>query len=350
LGEPTLQRRRQEALLDYLREEIRLEEEGIGQDVLEARYLANPEYQLTVRHLVLLVEEGDSEEDRASDRARAQEALERIQAGEPFDEVAGEVSEEPGAADRGGLLRPGRRGSWVDAFWDAASVLEVGEVSPVVESPYGFHVIKLEDRSPVPFPEARRRVVREVANLLPPREERIQTWSDSVRQLGTVDTTALRRAWQGASESLFVMANEWLGSREAETAFGSWPGGTVTGRELRTFFLAHDRATWEQVSQDGWEGVLQVTREATFRGCLATIAGTMDLRIPPEAEGQIEGEWMELVNAWEGAFGFREGMTPEEIRLQAMEGAASTAQSTRIAREQVRSWGPLLLAAYPLGP
>jgi hypothetical protein len=350
LGEPTLYRRRQETLLDYLREEVLLQAEGIGDDVLEARYLTDPEYELTVRHLVVLSDEVDPEETRDASRRRAEAALERIQAGEPFPEVAGEVSQEPGAAERGGLLQPGRRGSWVDEFWEAASALEVGEVSPVVASPYGFHVIKLDNRNPVPFQESRRSVVQEVVRLLPPQDLDLQAWSDSVTQGLTVDTAALSMGWETASGSLFLLANDWLRSQEAETALGSWPGGALTGRDLRSFLLAQNRTVWESLSQQGWVAVLRVAREATRVAQLASVAGSRGLRITPETEAQIEGEWLEILNGWAAAFGFREGMRPEEVRVRALAGASSTVQSVRIARDGVRAWGPLLLAAYPLGP
>lgn len=350
LGEPTLQRRRQETLLDYLREEVLLEAEGIGDEILEARHLTDPEYEITVRHLVVLSDEGDPEEARDAGRRRAEEALERIRAGESFPEVAGEVSEEPGASERGGLLQPGRRDSWVDEFWEAASALEVGEVSPVVASPYGFHVIKLDSRSPVPFQEVRRSVVREVVGLLPPRDLDLQAWSDSVTQSVTVDTAALSRGWEAASGSLFLLANEWLRSEEAKTAIGSWPGGALTGTDLSRFFLAQNRTVWEALSQEGWAAVLRVAHEATRVAQLASVAGSMGLRIPPEVEAQIEREWLEILNGWAGAFGFREGMRPEDVRVRALAGASSTVQSVRIARDGVRAWGPLLLAAYPLGP
>ena len=53
----------------------------------------------------------------------AEEARQRALAGEDFAALAGEYSEEPGAAERGGLLQPGREGTWVDPFWQAALAL-----------------------------------------------------------------------------------------------------------------------------------------------------------------------------------------------------------------------------------
>ena len=162
-GEPILAEARQGLLVERLREETALEARGITEANLEARYAVNPDHELTVRHLVILSERWRPQAERDRARNRAERALERARAGEPFPELAGEVSEEPGAEARGGLLDPGREGSWVDEFWNAASALEVGAISGVVETEYGFHVLRLDAREPVPFAEARSRVVAEVA-------------------------------------------------------------------------------------------------------------------------------------------------------------------------------------------
>lgn len=163
VGEPILAEGRDELLVERLRQETALEAGGITDADLEARYAESPEEELTVRHLVILTERWRPEAERQQARSRAEQALDRARAGESFPELAGAVSEEPGAEARGGLLEPGREGSWVDEFWDAASALEVGAISGVVETEYGFHVLRLDAREPVPFAQARSRVVAELA-------------------------------------------------------------------------------------------------------------------------------------------------------------------------------------------
>ncbi|HVH42190.1 MAG TPA: peptidylprolyl isomerase [Labilithrix sp.] len=72
---------------------------------------------------------------------RAQEARAKLEEGTPFGEVVAAYSEEPGAATREGSLGSIERTSVVPAFADAAFELKAGEVSHVVETDFGFHVI-----------------------------------------------------------------------------------------------------------------------------------------------------------------------------------------------------------------
>jgi parvulin-like peptidyl-prolyl isomerase len=75
-------------------------------------------------------------------RGKAEDLLKRARAGEDFDKLAKENSEEPGAKESGGDLGWFGRGRMVKAFEDAAFALKDNEISDIVESQFGFHIIQ----------------------------------------------------------------------------------------------------------------------------------------------------------------------------------------------------------------
>ncbi len=79
---------------------------------------------------------------KADAKKRAEEALAKARKGDDFTALVRAYSDEPGAADRLGSLGKFKHGAMVKPFADAAFKLKVGEISDVVETDFGFHVIK----------------------------------------------------------------------------------------------------------------------------------------------------------------------------------------------------------------
>lgn len=77
----------------------------------------------------------------------AKKILERVKAGEDFNALAKKYSTDPSAADNSGNLGYFRHGEMVEAFEQAAFALKPGEISELVKSDYGYHIIKVEDKT-----------------------------------------------------------------------------------------------------------------------------------------------------------------------------------------------------------
>jgi len=83
-------------------------------------------------------------------KALAEAALQRLKAGESFDKVAKEVSQDASSAKKGGLIGPFKKGDLVKEFEEVAMSLKVGEMSGIVETSYGYHIILKVSQTPLP--------------------------------------------------------------------------------------------------------------------------------------------------------------------------------------------------------
>ncbi|GAB4318269.1 MAG: hypothetical protein Kow0059_11650 [Candidatus Sumerlaeia bacterium] len=114
-------------------------------------YERNPELhsrpaQARVRHILLLTT-GLGEDEKIRKRNRAQEALRRLREGADFAAVAAEFSDDPSAQNGGdyGWIKAGAADPLVEK---AVFSLQPGQISDIVESPYGFHIFKVEEKRP----------------------------------------------------------------------------------------------------------------------------------------------------------------------------------------------------------
>lgn len=104
--------------------------------------------QVHVSHILLRADEGDEVQEKQA-LEKANEIRDLVIAGEDFEELAKEFSQDVSSAKRGGVLPLFTQGRMVAPFELAAFELkEVGEISQPVKSPYGYHLIKLYEKKP----------------------------------------------------------------------------------------------------------------------------------------------------------------------------------------------------------
>jgi peptidyl-prolyl cis-trans isomerase D len=122
------------------------------------------EKQVHARHILIKAEESASEADKAAARKRAEDLAARARKGEDFAALAKQHSEDSGSAKKGGDLGWNPKGRMVKPFDDAQFALAPGAISDVVQSQFGFHVIKVEGtrEGDVPLAEAKRELAEKL--------------------------------------------------------------------------------------------------------------------------------------------------------------------------------------------
>jgi peptidyl-prolyl cis-trans isomerase D len=125
--------------------QIQITDERLAQYYEDHKEEFRQDEQVRARHILFKVAQQAAAAEEAKVRAEAEAALQRIQAGEDFAEVARQTSQDPASAQQGGDLGFFARGAMVKSFEDVAFALRPGEVSDPVRTEFGYHLIKVEE-------------------------------------------------------------------------------------------------------------------------------------------------------------------------------------------------------------
>ncbi|HZR80848.1 MAG TPA: SurA N-terminal domain-containing protein [Candidatus Binatia bacterium] len=127
--------------------------------------LFNEQEQVRARHILVKVDAGADDDTKAKARKKAEDLLAKVKAGGDFAALAKKNSDDTASAANGGDVGLFGRGRMTPEFQKAAFALDVGAVSDVVETPFGFHIIKVEEHRPgglKPLDQVRDQVVDNV--------------------------------------------------------------------------------------------------------------------------------------------------------------------------------------------
>jgi len=126
----------------YLEQELASQTE-VTEDEIMAAY--QEDKTASVRH-ILLKTQGLSDSAKQEVRKKMEKILARARRGEDFARLVKKYSEDPGSKNKGGLYENFGRGVMVKPFEDAAFTVPVGQISDIIETRFGYHILKVEDR------------------------------------------------------------------------------------------------------------------------------------------------------------------------------------------------------------
>jgi peptidyl-prolyl cis-trans isomerase C len=153
--------------LEYLDKVIskqaRVSEEDIQKYYEENKERFSLKESVRARHILIKTNKTMTEQDREAAKKKLENILDQIKKGSDFAELASQYSEDTATNIKGGDLGFFNRGRMVPQFEHAAFSLNPGEVSGIIETAYGYHIIKVEERRPEttkPLSEVKNMIVK----------------------------------------------------------------------------------------------------------------------------------------------------------------------------------------------
>jgi len=184
---------RQDMAIAKLIETEIAEKAAVKPDQVQDFYAKNPDQfkqdeRVRASHILIAFPEKADAAAKAQAKAKADQVLQDVKAGKDFAALAKQHSQDPGSAVNGGDLGFFQKGQMVGPFNDVAFTLAPGAVSDVVETQFGYHIIKVAEKQPsrtVPLEEVRPQVEQYLQNQN--RNQQTEAFVKSLRSKGKVE-------------------------------------------------------------------------------------------------------------------------------------------------------------------
>ncbi|HYW09678.1 MAG TPA: peptidylprolyl isomerase, partial [Longimicrobium sp.] len=186
-----------------------------------------PGPQVRARHILLKVAADAAQPARDAIKQRAEQLQAQAAGGADFAALARQHSEDT-SKEQGGDLGFFGKGQMVAPFEQAAFALQPGQVSRVVESPFGYHVIKVEERKQQPLPPEQRAQFRGMLA----RNAQGESVKKFVDSLTTASKVEVQTGAVKAVKELAVLDDLKLRGRAASRTLVQYSGGEVTAGEI----------------------------------------------------------------------------------------------------------------------
>ena len=145
-----------------------------------------PDGLIKTSHILIKADQQAPQAEWDAAKLRADSIYNALKAGADFAELAKQLSQDPGSARQGGELPFVQRGQLVKEFEDAAFALQPGEMSQVVKSSFGYHIIRMDERKMLEPFEFHHDAIMKFMEQRNMRDEIAQQKVDSlVKEIGT---------------------------------------------------------------------------------------------------------------------------------------------------------------------
>jgi hypothetical protein len=231
-----------------------------------------------LQHILFRVESNAVPEVRNAARRKATSALARVKRGSDFGALASQLSEDPGSKADRGFLPPSPKGKFVTAFDSAGWTLAPGAVSGVVETPFGYHIIKRPDQD-----AARERITTYLAQSAGTRLDSI--YMDSLAQTKEIKVA------RGAAAAMRSAGEDPEKARKSKKTLVSFKGGELTVAEFMRWVQALPPQYVAQLKQADDSMLTQFAKILTQNVLLLRQADSAGIQVTAEEWQGLQGRY-----------------------------------------------------------
>jgi parvulin-like peptidyl-prolyl isomerase len=249
--------------------------------------------EIRARHILFRMPPDASPAVQQEVRQRAEAVRQQAVAGADFAQLAAQHTEEPGGDQSGGDLGYFGPNQMVQPFEEAAFRLQPGEISGLVETPFGIHIIKVEDRRSTPFEDVREQF-REmlVGERVGGAEEAYLTQLTDARQIQVQDGAV------AVARELAAKPGAALSRRAGQRVLVRYQGGALTAQEYLSLMQQRPAAQRSQIAAASDEQLEDWLRLLARDEILIEEARNRGLAAPQEEQDSARRELREqLVEA-----------------------------------------------------
>lgn len=243
-----------------------------------------------LQHILFRVSPNAVPEVRNVARKKASATLGRLKRGADFSTLASELSEDPGSRMEHGYLPASPKGKFVTAFDSAGWSLAPGAMSGVVETPFGYHIIKRPDQS-----TARERVISYLAESAGTRLDSI--YMDSLALIRKIKVA------RGAAAAMREAGENPDAARRSKKTLVSYKGGELTVGEFMRWLQALPPQYIAQLKQANDTMLTQFAKILTQNVLLLEQADSAKINITPEEWQGLQARYRSQIDTLRAEMG-----------------------------------------------
>jgi hypothetical protein len=241
--------------------------------------------------------------EKATAKKKAEAALAQVRKGTSFDKLAFELSEDPGSKADSGYLPPSPRGRFVPAFDSAGWALAPGQVSGLVETPFGFHIIKRPTLA-----EAREHIVNYI-------QERAGVHLDSL-YMDSLAAAHKIEVLPGTPAAMRAAAEAPDQSRKSDKELVKFTGGALTVKDYLRWVRALPPQYTSQLREANDTMLTKFARILTQNVLLLREADANKIAVTPLEWASLKRHYESQLDTLRTEMGLQEGdLTDSSIAL-----------------------------------